>query len=108
MASPEEAIEDITNSIESIDQDLVADALAGQVAAKATIEAWSCEMEAAIQVAVGLLESLETDAEAMIDSLNTLVDTIQAILLAISIAYLLKRMKKRRRGGALSVFVTKG
>ena len=107
MASPEEAIEAITNSIESIDQDLVADALAGQVAAKATIEAWAVEMEAAIQVAVGLLESLETDAEAMIDSLNTLVDTIQAILLAIGIAYLLKRMKKRRRGGALSVFVTR-
>ena len=47
MTSPEEAIEAITNSIESIDQDLVADALAGQVAAKATIEAWAVEMEAA-------------------------------------------------------------
>lgn len=74
---------------------------------KALIEAWAVELQAALMFISGYAGALNLDYDALVDSLNTITDTIQAILLALAIVYLLKKFKRKGKSLTLDVVVSK-
>lgn len=97
----EEWISRLIEMMEEMDTETVVSAYSGNAAAKATVQAWAVEMQAALLFLVTHQAAVQTNVEALMETANTIVDTIQAILIALGIIYLLKRFRKRDRTDAV-------
>ena len=108
MNEVDEWIEKLTQLLEEMDAKTVADAYSGKAAAKAAVQAWAVEMHAAALFLATYTGALQADAEAMIDAANTIIDTVQAILLALGIVYLLKKLRKKKdkKGTVIEIVVS--
>lgn len=109
MAEPttvEEWIDRLNEMTEEMDTKTIVDAYNGSPTAKATVQTWAAEMQAAAIFVAGYTEAVQASEEALVEIANTVIDTVQAILLALGILWLLKRLKKKRRGVVLEITVT--
>ena len=103
----DEWIERLTELINELDLDTITDAYAGNAAAKAVVEAWALEMQGATLFLATYQGALQANVEALIDIANTIIDSVQAILIAIGIVLLLKRLKKsKNKGTPFEIVVT--
>lgn len=93
----EEWIVRVTEMAEEIDSKVVASAYQGNADAKAILEAWALEMQAAALFLAAYTGAVEADMEALVAIANTIIDTVQAILMALGIALLLKKLKKGKK-----------
>lgn len=101
--TPEEWEARVEEIIAEIDQETVTKAYAGNAHAKAQIQALVIELQAAAVFLATYSGGIKATQDALLETVNTIIDTLQAILLAIGILYLLKRVKKRKK---VSVEVT--
>lgn len=92
--------------MESLDQETVAKAYQGNAEAKALVEVWATEMQAAAIFLASYVEAMKLDVDAMVEMVNTIIDTVQAILIALGILLLLKRLKAKKGSNPLQVTVT--
>lgn len=107
--------EDLDGWIERLEQLLeespakrVPKAMSGNAAAKAEIQAWAIEMQAAALYMAGYLEGIKVNQEALVEIANTVIDTVQAILIALGIALLLKKIRKKGKSKDVSeITITK-
>lgn len=102
----EEWLARLDKMMESMDQKTIDSAQAGNAGAKAAVEAWAAEMHAAVLFLAAYVEALQLDAEAMVEMANTIIDTVQAILIALGIALLLKRLKAKKGSNPLEVHIS--
>lgn len=87
----------IEEILEEINPETVQKAYAGSESAKALIQAWVAELHSAMAFLAMYGGALQVAQEAMLEMVNTVIDTLQAILLALGITYLLKKAKKKSR-----------
>ena len=102
MAYPEDLegwIERVNEIMTEIDSDDVAKAYAGNATAKAVMEAWALEMQAAALFLATYVEAGTTPQEVLVEVANEIIDTAQAILIALAILLLLKKIKKKPKNG---------
>ena len=101
-------VERLSELMEEVDSKTVMNAYQGQASAKATIQAWAVEMQAAAVFIATYAGTVQVNAEALLEIANTIIDTVQAILLALGIIYLLKKLKRKSHKGAaiLEIVVT--
>lgn len=102
----EDWIERLNEMLTEIDGDTVSQARSGNSTAQAIIQAWAVEAQAAAVFLATYTGAMRADVEAMVETANTIIDTVQAILLALGIAYLLKRLRKRERGAAIEIVIS--
>ena len=99
--TPEEWLDTLTEIVNSIDGEIIEKAYTGDAAARAIVEAWAKEVEAAVIFLLGYEQALNAAGEALLAMANAVVDTLQAILIALGIAYLLKRFRKKKDSSAI-------
>lgn len=92
--------------MESMDQETVAKAYQGNAEARALVEVWAAEMQAAAVFLAAYVETMGLDVDAMVEMVNTIIDTVQAILIALGIALLLKRLKAKKGANPLQVTIS--
>ena len=80
---------------EEIDTDTISKANSGDAAAKATVAAWAVEIQAALIFLLGYSNALRADGEALLATVNAVMETLQAILIALGIALILKKFRKK-------------
>ena len=80
---------------EEIDTDTISKANSGDAAAKATVAAWAVEIQAALIFLLGYSNALRADGEALLATVNAVMETLQAILIALGIALILKKFRRR-------------
>lgn len=103
MEEPTDATEWLARLIEmaeEIDTDTISKANAGNAAAKATVEAWAVEIQAALIFLLGYSNALRADGEALLATINAVMETLQAILIALGIALILKKFRKKDKSKA--------
>lgn len=109
MATPknlEEWLSRLEEIYEEITPEEMAKAYAGNKAAQATIQAWAVEMQAAALFIAQYQGATQTSQDLLVETVNQIIDTVQAILLALGIIYLLKKLKKRRKKVVLDVDIS--
>lgn len=99
-----ERIEQIAE--EELTPQVVNSAYAGNATAQGTIRALVVELQAAAIYLATYSGALLATQEAMIEVVNTIIDTLQAILLAIGIIYLLKKVKKKGKKTQIDIEIT--
>ena len=92
--SPDDWIARIEELNENLDSEILIKAYQGNVAAQATVKAWALEMQAAAVFIAGNAALIKADQVVITEAADQIIDTIQAILLALGIAFLLKKFKK--------------
>lgn len=92
--SPDDWIARIEELNEELDSEVLVKAYQGNAAAQATVKAWALEMQAAAVFIAGNAALIKADQAVMTEAADQIIDTIQAILLALGIAFLLKKFKK--------------
>lgn len=92
-------IERVNEIMEEIDSEDVAKAYAGNAEAKAVMEAWALEMQAAALFLAAYVEAGTTPQEVLVEVANEIIDTVQAILIALAILLLLKKIRKKPKKG---------
>ena len=99
MATPEtldEWIDRLNELLENSPTKAIDKAYSGNAQAKATIQAWAVEMQAAALFIAAYAEAQRLNQDMLVEVANIIIDTVQAILLALGIAYLLRKLKKRK------------
>lgn len=102
-STPEDWITRIEELTENLDSDTLVKANNGNAAAQAIIKAWAIEMQAAAVFIAGNAALIKADQAVMTEAADTIIDTIQAILLALGIAFLLKKFKKGGKKNNITV-----
>lgn len=109
MAPPttvEEWIDRLNEMVDEMDSATVTKAFNGNAAAKGMMETWAAEMQAAALFVAAYTEAASVQQETLVDVANAIIDTVQAILLALGILWILKKLKKERKGSVLEIVVT--
>lgn len=92
----EEWVERIEEMMEEMaDSTVVQDAYAGNATARATVEAWAVELQAALMYLSTVSSLSYISQEIMLEMINEVIDTLQAILLALGIIYLINKLRVR-------------
>lgn len=89
-------VDRLNELLEELDSETVSSAYQGNPKAKAIIEAWALEMQAAAMFLATYTGAVKADVEALVEMANTIIDTVQAILIAMGIIILLKKLRKAK------------
>lgn len=109
MAEPttvEEWVDRLNEMAEEMDTKTITSAFNGNTSAKGMMQTWAAEMQAASLFVAGYTGAASASEEALVEVANKVIDTVQAILLALGIIWLLKRLKRQRKGAVLEIVVT--
>lgn len=87
----------VTEILEEIDPETVQKAYAGNASAQAIIQAWVVELHAAVVFLAVYKSAFQVAQDTLLEMVNIIIDTLQAILLALGIMYLLKKARKKRK-----------
>lgn len=100
-------VERLNELMEEMDASTISKAQAGNKEAQAILQAWALEAHAAALFLATYTGALQANVDLMIDTANTIIDTVQAILLAVGIVYLLKKLRRKDKGGGvIEIIVT--
>lgn len=103
----DEWVDRLAELMEEVEASTVSSALGGNAAAKATIQGWAAEMEAAAIFIAAYTGTAQAQTDLLIETANTIIDTVQAILLALGIIWILRKLRKRERGdGIVEIQIT--
>ena len=87
----------IEEILEEINPETVQKAYAGNASAQAIIQALVVELHAAVVFLAGYKSAFQVAQDTLLEMVNIIIDTLQAILLALGIMYLLKKASKKRK-----------
>lgn len=109
MATPKDLDEWISRVEEIMDEispEIIDKAYSGNKEAQTLVKAWAVEMQAVALFIAGYQGAVEANQEAMVETANQIIDTAQAILLALGIIYLLRKLKKKKTPATIEVDIT--
>lgn len=92
----DEWVDRLTQLTEEMDAKTISSAQQSNKSAVAIVEAWALEMQAAAMFLATYSGAVQVDVEALVEMANTIIDTVQAILIAMGIALLLKKLRKSK------------
>lgn len=108
-STPEQWVERLEAMMEEVTPEDIVQARAGNAEARALLTAWAVELQAAALFIAAYQGPIKTTQEALVEVANQIIDTAQAVLLAVGIIYLLRKLKKKtpKSKVAIEVDITK-
>ena len=104
--STEEWISRIEEMLADLTLDDIKKSAAGNEAAQAVIQGLAAELQSALLYLLSISELAQAQIDVLIELVDSVIDTIQAILLALGIVFLLKKVKKKKDRGFTEVKVS--
>jgi hypothetical protein len=108
MATPstaEQWVERLEEMMKEVSPTDIEKARSGNPAAQALLKTWAVELQAAAVFIASYQGPAKVSQDTLVEVANQIIDTVQAILLALGIIYLLRKLKKKTPKSTVTIEV---